>query len=652
LRRESCYLPPIDPVDGGHGRNAAPPPAVRQADIERAGLVAAVEQSADAMVIAHPSGRIQYVNPAFTAMTGYSREEAVGQNPRILKSGLQSPEFYKELWDTVASGQVWHGELVNRRKDGTFYTEEMRITPVRDSGGEIVNYIAIKQDVTGRRAAEEAKRFLASIVESSEDAIVAHTPDGTILTWNQGAQALLGYSSEEIIGRHLSLLIPPEEQHQVRPFLEQILKSHGGAQREDLLVRKDGHRVSVSVTASSIRNFAGEVVAVSAIIRDITERKKADESRALLASIVESSDDAIVSLTLDGTILSWNKSAEVLFGYSADEVIGKDAAMLAPPDRLDELRRMLAMVRTGTVSRMDTVRLGKGGRRIEVAVTVSPIRRNGGEIVGAADMLRDISERVRAEQRLRESQERFRSAFENAPFGMCLGGLDGRLIQVNKTFCQLVGYSEQELLAASWTDLTHPDDLGPALRRRAQLYTDPDGCLDAELRYIHRTGNVVWVRARVSLVQNSDGSPLYFVVHVEDIGERKRAQEALRESEERFRIMADGCPAVMWVTNAKGGIQFINRAFRETCGVTFEQVEGSKWPSLFHPDDAPEYVEAFQRALKEHSPFQREARARRADGEWRWTESHAEPRFSPGGEFLGLAGISPDITEQIGRAHV
>ena len=132
-------------------------------DIECAGLGAAVEQSADAILITDTSGNIRYVNPAFTAISGYSREEAVGQNPRIVKSGRQSPEFYKEIWVTIASGQVWRGELINRRKDGTLYTEEMRITPVRNSDGEIVSYIAIKQDVTERRAAEEAKRFLASI---------------------------------------------------------------------------------------------------------------------------------------------------------------------------------------------------------------------------------------------------------------------------------------------------------------------------------------------------------------------------------------------------------------------------------------------------------------------------------------------------------
>jgi PAS domain S-box-containing protein len=366
--------------------------------VERAGLVAAVEQSADAIVITDTSGTIQYVNPAFTAMTGYSREEAVGQNPRVLRSGRHSAKFYEGLWGTIAAGGVWQGELTNRRKDGTLYNEDMKIAPVRDSRGEIVSYIAIKRDVTERRAAEE--------------------------------------------------------------------------------------------------------------------------SRALLASIVESSDLAIAGTTPDGTILSWNKGAEVILGYTAAEIIGQPISMLAPQDRRDEVRRSLATVQSGAVSSYHTVRLAKDGRRVDLAGTGSPIRNSRCEIVGIAVIARDI-------------------------------------------------------------------------------------------------------------------------------GEHKRAEQALRESEERFRIMADGCPANMWVTDAEGGIRFINRFCREFFGTTYEQVEGGKWqPLLLHPDDAAAYVAAYERAVKERTAFTAEMRVRRADGEWRWLASYAEPRFSPAGEFLGHVGLSPDITER------
>jgi PAS domain S-box-containing protein len=613
-------------------------------DVERAGLAAAVEQSADAIIITDTVGTIQYVNPAFTRMSGYSRQEALGGTPRILKSGKHSKEFYQGLWNTIASGKVWQGELTNRRKDGTLYTEEMKVAPVRDSYGETVGYIAIKRDITARRAAEEAQRLLASIVECSEDAIVANAPDGTILTWNRGAQSMLGYTADEVIGHPVSMLIAPEEHRNIGPFTEQLLR--GQAQREGLLVRKDGRRVSVSISASAILNAAGEAVAVSAIMHDFTKRKQAEESQALLASIVESSDDAIISTTLDGTITSWNKASEVLFGYTAGEIMGQNLALLTPPDRLDVALQSLANIGAGAMSRYETVRLRKDGRRIDVLGTGSPIRDSRGDVVGVAIIVRDLGERTRARQKLRDSEERFRSAFEGAPFGMCLAGLDGRFLQVNAAMCRMLGYTAAELLALGWPELTHPGDREASRQLAERLLADPSTCEEMEKRYLHYAGTVVWARSRLSLVQDSAGSPIYFVAHLEDIGERKRAEEALRESEERFRIMADGCPAIMWVTDAVGGNRFVNRTYREFFGTTLEQVAGGGWHPLIHPDDAADYIGPYGSAVEDRRPFRAQARVRRADGEWRRITSFAEPRRSAAGEFLGLVGISLDITEQ------
>jgi PAS domain S-box-containing protein len=155
-------------------------------DIQRMSLESAIRQAAEAIVITSATGKIQFVNPAFTKMTGYRPDEVVGQFPSILKSGVQNPEYYEDLWKTILAGRVWRGELINRRKDGTLYTEELSITPVLTAGGRTSNYIAVKQDVTERRAAETARQFLAAIIESTEDAVVGSTLDGKILTWNRG----------------------------------------------------------------------------------------------------------------------------------------------------------------------------------------------------------------------------------------------------------------------------------------------------------------------------------------------------------------------------------------------------------------------------------------------------------------------------------
>jgi PAS domain S-box-containing protein len=253
---------------------------------------------------------------------------------------------------------------------------------------------------------------------------------------------------------------------------------------------------------------------------------------------------------------------------------------------------------------------------------------------------------LRAERKLRESEERFRDVFEHAPFGMLVAGLDRTIIHANAAFCRMLGYSELELAAATWAKLTHPDDLESSQRMMERLLRESGGCEELEKRYIHRNGNVLWARVRTSIVRGEDGSPLYFATHVEDTTEHKRAAELLRETEDRFRIMADGCPAMMWVTDANGGNQFINRAYRVFCGITNEQADGSKWHLLIHPDDAAEYIGAFHRAVREHAAFRAEVRLRNADGEWRWLVCSAEPRLSPGGEFLGHVGISLDISQR------
>jgi PAS domain S-box-containing protein len=266
--------------------------------------------------------------------------------------------------------------------------------------------------------------------------------------------------------------------------------------------------------------------------------------------------------------------------------------------------------------------------------------------VGIAGSAYSNSKRLRVEGKLRESEKRFREFFEYSPSGICVISIDLRVLQVNATLCGILGYSQQELLGSGWPQLTHPGDQEASSNALKQLLADPTTCVELEKRYLHRSGSIVWSRTRISSVPDSEGRPLYFVVHVEDIAKRKRTEEALRESEERFRIMADSCPALMWVTDAEGGIQFVNRAYRELLGATYEQLEGHKWEVALHPEDAPDYLDALQRAVREHTPLRAETRGRRADGEWRWFASYAEPRFSADGEYLGHVGISPDITER------
>ena len=237
----------------------------------------ALHAAANAVMITDHNGRIHSVNPAFTALTGYTAQEVVGRNPRFLKSGKQDEAVYRNLWQTISSGRVWSGELTNRRKDGSLYIEEMTITPLRNADGAIARYIAIKQDISERKQAEAEAAQLAAIVEYSSDAIISKDLEGTILTWNAAAGRLFGYEAEEVIGQNIALLIPENYRAEEIAILEKVRKGRGVQHYEAVRFKKDGTPLAVSLTISPVRDAAGKIVGTSKIVRDISERKRAEE---------------------------------------------------------------------------------------------------------------------------------------------------------------------------------------------------------------------------------------------------------------------------------------------------------------------------------------------------------------------------------------
>ena len=246
---------------------------------------AALEAAATGIVITDRHGAIVWANHAFTTMTGYSKEEVLRKNLRLLKSGEQPESYYAELWSTISQGKVWQGEIVNRRKDGTTYTEEMTITPVTQDLGSATDthFIAIKQDITERKKSEEELQRLASIVEFSEDAIIGKNIDGVITSWNRGAEKIYGYTRDEVVGRDLSFLLPPERQAEIQAIMERVLSGQPIECLETQRLTRIGSAIDVSLSVSPIKDASGHIAGASTIARDITQRKAAEKQIQFLA---------------------------------------------------------------------------------------------------------------------------------------------------------------------------------------------------------------------------------------------------------------------------------------------------------------------------------------------------------------------------------
>ncbi|HZY00946.1 MAG TPA: PAS domain S-box protein, partial [Dermatophilaceae bacterium] len=355
-------------------------------------MAAIVESSDDAIIGETLDGIVTSWNPAAARMFGYSSAEIIGKSAKLLVPEDQTGQFESVLAKINAGQPVEHLETFNVRKDGTVFPISLTVSPIRDDGA-IVGASVICRDVTQQRQALAAAQRMASIVEYSGEAIFGRTIDGIITSWNPAAERMYGYSSEEIVGKPINLLIPEDRTGEIEAILAKISAGQPVEHLETIRVRRDRTAFPVSLSVSPINGADGAVVGASVISRDLTEQKRALAVAQHLAAIVESSDDAIISGSLDGIITSWNPAAERMYGYSSAEIIGKPADVLTPADRTTEIEAVLEQIKAGQhVEHLSTKRVRKDGTVFLVSLTVSPIRDAEGTIIGTSVIHRDVTE--------------------------------------------------------------------------------------------------------------------------------------------------------------------------------------------------------------------------------------------------------------------
>lgn len=254
-------------------------------------------------------------------------------------------------------------------------------------------------DISDEKEREEKIATLAAIVDSSDDAIITNTLNGTITSWNLSATRIFGYTEEEALGRHISLIIPPDGFSAENVAFENIINQKKIQHFETVRIAENGTEKFISLTMSPIKNDKGDIIGTSNVAKDISERNQQEVKQAILAAIVNSSDDAIISKTLTGIITSWNDAACKMFGYTEDEAIGKHISLIIPKDRLDEETKIIESLKRGQkVDHFETVRVAKNGTSKNISLTISPIKDRRGRIVGASKIARDISLRKEAQK--------------------------------------------------------------------------------------------------------------------------------------------------------------------------------------------------------------------------------------------------------------
>lgn len=369
---------------------------------EKQAILAAIIASTDDTIISKTlEGIITSWNPAAERMFGYSESEAVGKHISLIipVERLDEEAF---IIDQISMGlKIDHFETVRRAKNGTLIPISLTISPIRNAEGEIIGASKIARDISAQQKADEMQAMLAAIVNSSDDAIISKTLRGIITSWNPAAERLFGYTAKEAVGQHISLIIPQDRLSEEDMIIGNITQGKKIDHFETVRKTKDGREIPISVTVSPVLNSKGQIIGASKVARDISDRRQATEKQGVLAAIVGTSDDTILSKTLDGIITSWNRSAERMFGYSEAEAIGQHISLIIPPDRLEEETYIIGEVSKGNkVDHFQTLRKTKNGSLVPISLSVSPVMDDQGNIIGASKIARDISGEQLAQQEM------------------------------------------------------------------------------------------------------------------------------------------------------------------------------------------------------------------------------------------------------------
>ena len=358
---------------------------------------------------------------------------------------------------------------------------------------------------------------LKSLVENANDGFVVAKGEGVFVYANKRMAEMTGYRVDELIGLTIRDLLHPDEfkkvmdRYKKRIAGKSILKTY-----ESVFVKKNGESLPVELTAAKTI-WQGEPADLG-IIRDISERKSRDAEIRQLARIVESSDDAIIGGTLDGTIFSWNHGAERLYGYSEKEIRGKLITMLIPPERRDEHPGILSKIKNGEViDHYETIRMRKGGKRINVSLTASPIKDASGKIVGVSSIARDVTERKLFE----EERDRF---FNISLDMLCIAGFDGYFKQLNPSWSKTLGWSNEELMSKPYLEFVHPDDRRPTVEAATDL-AEGQIIITFDNRYLCKDGSYKWISWNsIPIIEEK----LIYAV-ARDVTEQTRAQEEIEK---------------------------------------------------------------------------------------------------------------------------
>ncbi|WP_176560207.1 PAS domain S-box protein [Brevibacillus dissolubilis] len=503
--------------------------------------------------------------------------QKIGIDPKRQVLGIAMEELLPESLVEYKRGfyqRAWSGEVVNYEGVLAGFPYTASLQPVFWEG-KVIEVLCSLVDISELKLKEEELRetneLLESFIQHTTEAIHVTDLSGHVLRVNDSFERMFGYRSDEILGRRTELLVPENKRDELYDLRRQVADGHSVSHFETERIRKDGSLCMISLTVSPIRDMEGKVIALAAISRDITERKRHEEqirmNNAYLESFINHTADAIGVFDLEGNLVRVNKASEEIFGWTDQDIIGRKVRTIPDDSYMQEVNYLQNIAREGlSVRGYETIRQKKDGTLIEVSITYSPIKDADGNVIAFANILRDITERKKAERDLRESEAKYRLIAENTSDMIFLLDADTRVLYASPSFEMIFGYPVKGYEGKRAFDSICPDDQPSVLEKwQESLITKKP--FEVQYRAPHKNGTEVVIESRIMPITNKLGKVENLVVVARDITERQKTEEVLRNSDKLYVIgeLAAGIAHEIRnpLTSIRGFIQLLKSMYTE-----------------------------------------------------------------------------------------
>ncbi|MHC4535771.1 MAG: PAS domain S-box protein [Planctomycetota bacterium] len=597
----------------------------------------------DSFFVKDQEHRWLMLNDAACALMGRPREELIGKSDYDLFSKEQADVFWEKdnlVFETgktnINEEQVtWHGKVHTISTKKSLYTDP--VTSKKFITGT-------NRDITERKKAEEK---LSMAFRCNPDAIViSRMSDGLIIDVSEAFEKMFEIPGENAIGRTSIDLGLWRDSAKRTKSLAQYRMDRPFRDVESQCYRASGELFDVSISAELIE-IDGETCILS-VLRDITDRKKAEDalktSDLRFRSLIEHTTDAVfcyeydppiptdlpieqqLKLLYDGVLVECNDVCAKSYGAQwEDEVVGRKLRI--------ENGEGIEKLKDGT----ERYYLNNGHGVIE-----------DGKLLRVWGSFRDITEQKKAKEALLRSERMFRTYFELGQVGMAVTSPEKGWIYVNDRLCEILGYPREELIQTTWADLTHPDDLEADVNQFEQVLAGKIDGYSMDKRFIRKDGRIVNISLSVACVRCEDGTVEHFIAHLHDITDRKRTEEALEQSENKYRSLIANIPDVVWTSDERGNTTFISENIKDIYGYSPEEIYAQSdklWFGRIHPDDVEKVTESFKAVFEKNEPLDLEYRIKRKDDRWMWIRDRSIGAYEKDGVKYAN-GVFFDITER------